>query len=56
MFSSIENYIEAWNTLDEMIRLEKLNLSFSKDGRYLDPHLPSEIKNLNEMNLLIKKF
>lgn len=56
MIIRVNQYIEAWNSFDEKIRLEKLQASFSSDGNYIDPHVESEIKSLVEMNSLIKKF
>ena len=56
MLETIENYILAWNAPDEKTRLQKLNLSFHLEGRYIDPHIQSPITNLNEMNALIRNF
>jgi hypothetical protein len=52
----IENFIAAWNNDDNSERHRLLQLSFSEDGCYVDPHAQNKLKSLNELHFFINKF
>ncbi|MGL4632511.1 MAG: hypothetical protein ACRCVT_15015 [Leadbetterella sp.] len=52
----IAEYFNSWNEKDEMKRKEILEASFTKNGIYLDPHIPKPVSNIDEMNEIIKTF
>ena len=54
--SALNDYIKAWNTSDPIERRSLLEESFDKQGRYVDPHIPAPVTNLDQMEEIIKTF
>jgi hypothetical protein len=52
----IENFIAAWNHEDNSERHRLLQMCFSDDGSYVDPHTQKKLKSLNELHFFINKF
>ena len=53
---AITNYILAWNASDIAERNQLLAKSFSKNGRYVDPHIPQPVTNIEAMKKIIQTF
>lgn len=53
---TITNYINAWNAEEATERKEFLEKSFSENGRYIDPHIPEPVENLEQMRTIIETF
>jgi hypothetical protein len=52
----INQYFDTWNEKDNSKRAVKLSLCFSENGIYLDPHIPTPVSNIEEMNAIISTF
>lgn len=52
----INHYIQAWNSTNRAERRALLEKSFASEGRYTDPHIPTPVQNLDEMDAIIATF